>query len=92
MLYLNKCKEQGVSCFMTVHDCYGTYATDTDISARLLRAAFVEIYRLPILDYFTQDILSEFTEAEQQKIQLPEKPEVGNLDIEEVLNSSYFFN
>ena len=77
---------------MTVHDCYGTYATDTDISARLLREAFVEIYRLPILDYFTQDILSEFTEAEQQKIQLPEKPEVGNLDIEEVLNSSYFFN
>ena len=92
MLYLNKCKEQGVSCFMTVHDCYGTYATDTDTSARLLREAFVEIYRLPILDYFTQDILSEFTEAEQQKIQLPEKPEVGNLDIEEVLNSSYFFN
>lgn len=77
---------------MTVHDCYGTYATDTEISAKLLREAFVEIYRLPILDYFTSDIVNEFTETEQQKIQLPEKPEVGNLDIEDVLQSSYFFN
>ena len=92
MSYLNKCKNLGINSFMTVHDCYGTHATDTEISAKLLREAFVEIYRLPILDCFTQDILKEFTTAEQDKIQLPEQPEIGNLNIEDVLESSYFFN
>ena len=92
MSYLNKCKNLGINSFMTVHDCYGTHATDTEISAKLLREAFVEIYRLPILDCFTQDILKEFTTAEQEKIQLPEQPEIGNLNIEDVLESSYFFN
>lgn len=88
MIYLCKCKKENIDCFMTVHDCYGTYANDTDTSARLLREAFVEIYKQPILQNFTQDIVSQFT----GDIKTPEMPDEGNLDIECVLGSDYFFN
>ena len=73
---------------MTVHDCYGTLAPDTDMSAKLLREAFVEIYRQPILENFTSDVLAEIDE----NIEIPALPDKGELDIEEVLMSSYFFN
>lgn len=105
MLYLIKCKEQNINCFMTVHDCYGTLAPDTDMSAKLLREAFVEIYQKSILDDFTEDVLmiinNELESTEDNKKrdklnklleELPDKPEVGELDIEDVLKSEYFFN
>lgn len=88
MLYLTKCKKEGIDSFMTVHDCYGTLAPDTDMSAKLLREAFVEIYRQPILENFTSDVLAEIDE----NIEIPALPDKGELDIEEVLMSSYFFN
>lgn len=88
MLYLNKCKEAGITSFMTVHDCYGTLAPDTDTSAKLLREAFVEIYRQPILENFTSDVLLNIPE----ETELPDLPAKGELDIEDVLVSDYFFN
>ena len=87
MLYLLKCKKAGIDAFMTVHDCYGTWASDTDTSAKLLREAFVEVYRQPILENFTEDITKDIENTE-----LPKLPEKGKLDIEEVLKSDYFFN
>ena len=89
MLYLNKCKEAGIDSILSVHDCYGTHASDTEKSARFLREAFVEIYRQPILENFTTDILAA---TDIEETELPEIPEKGSLDIEEVLNSDYFFN
>lgn len=89
MLYLIKCKKANIDSFMTVHDCYGTLAPDTTMSAKLLRDAFVEIYRQPILENFTEDVLSGLEINEEE---IPEIPEKGSLDIEEVLNSDYFFN
>lgn len=89
MLYLVKCKKENIDSFITVHDCYGTLAPDTDMSAKLLREAFVEIYRQPILENFTEDVLSGLELNEEE---IPEIPEKGSLDIEEVLNSDYFFN
>lgn len=88
MLYLLKCKKAGINSVMSVHDCYGTHASDTEQSARFLREAFVEIYRQPILENFTEDVAQVLDE----NIELPELPEKGELDIEEVLNSEYFFN
>lgn len=89
MLYLIKCKKAGINSIMSVHDCYGTHATDTELSARFLREAFVEIYRQPILENFTEDILAT---VDTDDTELPEIPPKGGLDIEEVLNSDYFFN
>lgn len=88
MLWLLKCKEQGITSFMTVHDCYGVLAADTEKSARLLREAFVEIYERPILDDFEADL----TDNLPDDIELPEKPKQGKLNIQDVLTSDYFFN
>lgn len=88
MLYLIKCKREGITSFMTVHDCYGTWASDTSKSAKLLREAFVEVYQQPILENFTEDITAELGEGTER----PELPVKGDLEIEEVLHSDYFFN
>jgi DNA-directed RNA polymerase len=87
MLYILKCKAVGIDGFMTVHDCYGTWATDTETSAKLLREAFVEVYRQPILEKFTVDITQGLGEQD-----LPKIPTRGELDIDDVLHSDYFFN
>ena len=88
MLYLLKCKSSGINSVMSVHDCYGTLAPDTELSATYLREAFVEIYRQPILENFTQDVLMLLP----KQIELPDMPDSGDLDIEDVLTSDYFFN
>lgn len=89
MLYILKCKKAGISSIMSVHDCYGTHASDTEKSAKFLREAFVEIYKQPILEQFTEDVLLL---ANIENIDIPELPESGGLDIESVLRSDYFFN
>ena len=88
MIYLLKCKASGINSVMSVHDCYGTLAPDADLSAQYLREAFVEIYRQPVLENFTDDIRQLCDES----IDFPEIPEKGELDIEDVLTSMYFFN
>lgn len=89
MLYILKCKKARINSIMSVHDCYGTHASDTEESAKFLREAFVEIYRQPILENFTEDILML---ADTENTDIPELPESGDLDIEGVLTSDYFFN
>ena len=88
MLWMLKCKEQGITSFMSVHDCYATLAPDTEKSAQLLREAFVEIYSHPVLDNFEADM----SENLANDIELPLQPEKGDLDINQVLTSNYFFN
>ena len=85
MLYIVKCKRAGIKNFMTIHDCYGTLASDTDVSSKFLREAFVEIYQHSVLENFTKDILGD----EKNISKMPEK---GTLDINNVLESTYFFN
>jgi DNA-directed RNA polymerase len=89
MSYILKCKEAGITSIMSVHDCYATLAPDCDKSAKFLREAFVEIYRQPVLENWTEDVTCFL---DKSGIELPELPKKGSLDIEEVLNSKYFFN
>lgn len=91
MKYLNRCKEEGINSFMAVHDCYGTLAPDTATSARILRESFVDIYKQPILEQFTQDVL-DIVQEEIKPEDIPTIPERGDLEIESVLDSNYFFN
>ena len=88
MSWILKCEKAGITNFMSVHDCYGTLAADTEKSAQLLREAFVEIYQRPVLDDFEADMQKDITE----ELQFPSQPVKGNLEITDVLNSDYFFN
>lgn len=87
MLYLIKAHKEGIKSFTSVHDCYGTLAPDSELSSKILREAFVEIYKRPILDDFEYDLIGELNLES-----VPERPEIGILDINEVLKSTYFFN
>jgi DNA-directed RNA polymerase len=84
---------QGEKCavmYALVHDSFGTLAADTDVSAACLRHAFVEMYE-------QRDVLSEFQQSilemlpEEKHGDLPPLPGHGNLDLETVKESEYFF-
>lgn len=82
---INMAAEEGISTLHFIHDDYGTHAADTEKLAALLRQSFVAIYRDDILGKF-------FAEAQKQvKSELPAPPKMLNFDIEEVLESTYFF-
>lgn len=88
MIYLNKCKQAGIKSIGSVHDCYMTLAGDTELSSKLLREAFIELYQNPILENYLADMKKLIPDSEE----LPKLPPKGDLDITEVKSSKYFFN
>jgi len=88
-LTVNKCKQQGINSFGMIHDSYATHATDVEAMALALREVFVEMFSEDILYKFYQDIYAGLSTKNQAKVKpLPTK---GNLDINDVLKSKYFF-
>lgn len=75
----------GLMCLSVIHDDYGTHAADTDTLHRVIREAFVSLYA-------EHDPLDDFREAhEADGRELPPMPPRGTLDIQDVLQSRYFF-
>ena len=86
MRTINRLYAEGLRHFAMVHDSYAVHACDVDLLNRVLREEFVRIYSEPVLQNF----------LEQQRkahpgIELPEPPLTGELDIQQVLSSPYFF-
>jgi DNA-directed RNA polymerase len=86
MRTINRLYAEGIRHFAMVHDSYGVHASDVDLLNRVLREEFVRIYSEPVLQNF----------LEQQRkahpgISLPDPPQTGDLDIQQVLSSPYFF-
>jgi DNA-directed RNA polymerase len=83
------CVDAGVNAFSMVHDSYGVHACQVDTLSYQLRKGFV--------DQYSGDVLADF--AEQLKAQLPAKiaaqipelPKKGTLDLQQVMESDYFF-
>eukprot|EP01114_Cavostelium_apophysatum_P008261 TRINITY_DN2062_c0_g1_i1.p1 TRINITY_DN2062_c0_g1~~TRINITY_DN2062_c0_g1_i1.p1 ORF type:complete len:1073 (-),score=287.97 TRINITY_DN2062_c0_g1_i1:71-3289(-) len=73
--------------YASVHDSYWTHAATVDEMNVILREKFVELHKEPILER-----LKEFFETEYPNVVLPEVPERGDLDLEKVKASPYFFN
>jgi DNA-directed RNA polymerase len=83
-----KAKARGITTFHMVHDDYGTHAADTQLLSDLLREAFVELYRdNDILNNFRDEVLKQLPKGTV----LPPAPKPGSFDIEEVLESDFFF-
>jgi DNA-directed RNA polymerase len=79
-------KEAGLS-FAAVHDSYWTHACDVDHMRHKLRESFVELYEQPILENLRDSILMRYP-----NLDIPPLPSRGDLDLKEVINSSYFFH
>eukprot|EP01117_Protostelium_nocturnum_P001068 TRINITY_DN11393_c0_g1_i1.p1 TRINITY_DN11393_c0_g1~~TRINITY_DN11393_c0_g1_i1.p1 ORF type:complete len:974 (-),score=286.13 TRINITY_DN11393_c0_g1_i1:23-2944(-) len=87
MLYTaQKMKDKGLT-FASVHDSYWTHASSVPDMNRILREQFIRLHKQPLL----QNLAKEF-HKNHPKIEFPELPPRGEFDINEVQQSSYFFN
>lgn len=77
--------EFGLKDFSMVHDSFGTHACDVDALSYALREAFVEMYSDDVLGNFRDEV------AEQTDEVLKPLPEFGELDLELVRESDFFF-
>ncbi|QSI31445.1 T3/T7 RNA polymerase [Variovorax sp. RKNM96] len=83
------CVEDGMTDFAMIHDSYGCHAGHADLLRDNLRGAFIEQYSLPVLENFRNELLEQLPEELQSK--LPPLPPMGDLDLEQVRTSEYFF-
>ena len=68
-----------------IHDSYGVHACNVYLMHKVLREEFVNIYSKPVLEKFRRTVIKEVREEVEK---LPE----GELVIEEVKQSPYFFS
>uniref|UniRef100_A0A803QAW0 DNA-directed RNA polymerase n=1 Tax=Cannabis sativa TaxID=3483 RepID=A0A803QAW0_CANSA len=80
------CRDAGL-CFAGVHDSFWTHACDVDQMNQILRQQFVELYSMPVLENLLENFQTSYPELE-----FPPIPERGSFNLQEVLNSPYFFN
>lgn len=82
------CRDNGVECMTVIHDSYGTVAGDVFTLTECLREAFVQTYSEPVLENYLEACKEA---AGDDTIQWPTMPKFGNLDIEQIRQSDYFF-
>ena len=87
---VNIALENGIENFCNVHDSFGTTAADVEVLNKSLREAFIQMFTdNDILANFRDDVLRQL--PEEYKTKLPEVPQKGDLDINELRNSEFFF-
>ena len=89
MLTINYCLDAGIDSFCMIHDSYGTHAADADGLSLQLRKAFYDQYSEDVLIKFRDELVA--TLPEKLKKLMKPLPAKGNLDLDLVLDSEYFF-
>ena len=79
----------GLQSFAMVHDSFGVHATDAERFAVVLREMFLEMYN-------KHDVLSDFLYGLTAEVSIPSegwprKAANGFLDLDQVIESNYFF-
>ena len=86
MLTLNLAQRRGLEHFSCIHDDFGTHAADTDEFHKVIRESFVWLYgeNDPLVDFkiFNEDMSG---------IELPDPPTRKSLNLDQVIDSKYFF-
>lgn len=91
MLTTVAAKAEGIEHFAMIHDSYGTHAADAEKLARITRECFVKMYQ-------ENDILGMIETSLMANVDLtkvkdyPVRPVIGNLDLNAVKESKYFFS
>ena len=84
LLAVVKAKKAGIQSIGVVHDSFSAHACNIQKLGELIREAFVEVYKSDVLG----GLHSQF-QAQTDK-PIPDLPSYGTLDVEQVLQSSYF--
>ncbi len=86
MLTVNRCVKEGVQDFWMIHDSFGTTAKSAATLSRNIRDEYYAMFN-------NNDVLEQFRTAMLQVIpDVAKAPARGNLDLEGVKNSKYFFS
>lgn len=83
------CVADGMTDFAMIHDSYGCHAGHASLLRDNLRQAFVEQYGGNVLEKFRNELAEQLPEELREK--LPPLPVMGDLDLEQVKHSEYFF-
>jgi DNA-directed RNA polymerase len=90
MLTTVRAEQEGIKSFAMIHDSFGTTAAETEDLFRIVREAFVEMYRdVDVLENFRGEILRQL--SPEAALELPELPAPGTLDLDGVLHSKFCF-
>jgi DNA-directed RNA polymerase len=84
MMTVNSVPDLDVGC---VHDSFATHSCDIPVLAKALREAFVKIYS----DDQLEKLKHAFIQSAGREETWMTPPERGDLDIRDVLTSTYFF-
>ena len=79
-------KDYGLT-YASVHDSYWTHAADVPEMSKIIRECFVELYSGPVLDDLRESLVMRYPD-----IDFPPVPKGGELNLEEVMDSDYFFH
>jgi DNA-directed RNA polymerase len=72
--------------FAAVHDAYASHADDIDLLVAITKESFITMYSTEnFYDYIEETLLSN------REGLTVEQPSIGNLNIEDIRNSDYFF-
>ncbi|MCI0659190.1 MAG: DNA-directed RNA polymerase, partial [Acidobacteria bacterium] len=82
--------ELGLSDFSMVHDSYAVHACDVDLMNRVLREQFVRLHTEYNLSKFLEQVKAGAASIRFTKRLAP--PELGTLDLADVLKSDYLFS
>lgn len=80
------CKDEGIA-FAGVHDSFWTHPSHVDQLNRIIREKFVELHSQPLLHDLRDQFVMQYKDNE-----FPEVPTTGDLDLNDVLKSTYFFS
>lgn len=85
-LTINECIKKGINDFSVVHDSFGVHAHFVPQLANAIRESFVKMYSEgDVLEDFYDNVIDVLPDVK-------EPPEKGDLDIQGVLKSEYFFS
>ncbi|XP_028407601.1 DNA-directed RNA polymerase, mitochondrial-like [Dendronephthya gigantea] len=100
MLTALHCQKHGLT-FTSVHDSFWTHAADVDTMNKICREQFVSLHRQPILEDLRNHFVKKFGKKRMRRplknstrdeVHFGPLPERGSLDLNEVLQSTYFFS
>ena len=86
---VNRCLDEGIEDFAMVHDSYGTQSPRMNTMSKILRECFVDMYES---NDVLQQLYDHAVKVLPDGVEIPKPPEKGDLSLQEVLQSEYFFS
>lgn len=84
---VRRCWREGLRSFSLIHDSYGTHAGNAWALSQFLRESFVEMYQEDVLGTFKSELEAQLPEGTE----LEPLPPKGDLELDRVLESDFFF-